>query len=753
MNLTAQKIHIKGLVQGVGFRPFIYRLARAHNLCGTVKNNNQGVNIHLEGKSEDIDNFIKTLPSSIPEASTISELSHFSAEIEGHNEFVIAKSRSTSDEVTEVSPDIGICKACLKDMNSQPHRINYPFTNCTNCGPRFTIIRDLPYDRHKTTMEPFEMCDACREEYTTILDRRFHAQPVACNNCGPHYSLHDGNEVTEDLEPILDRVSSLLENGQILAMKGLGGYHLACNPLLEKTVSELRTRKSREGKPFALMFKNIETVKEYLHVSEDEEKLITGWRRPIVLLKVKKHLAPSIGVGLDTVGAMLPYMPFHYLLFEKLALPAIVLTSGNISDKPIIIDNEDALSRLGKISEAVLTYNREIHNRTDDSVAMVVHGEPRILRRSRSYAPSPIQLKLNTEGIFAAGAELVNCFAIGKGSQVILSQHIGDLQNMETLEFYTESVERHERLFRFKPELAVMDMHPDYLSSRYVQKMDVPKISVQHHHAHIASCMAEHGIDERIIGISFDGTGYGRDGHVWGGEFLIADLADFDRFSHFEYIPQPGGDAVTRHPWRMMLAYLYHYFGKSVTEQYPQFFAGIDKKEIELILLSLDKQLNCPLTSSTGRLFDAVSALLGICKNSSYHAEAPMQLEAVADRFEEGSYPYTTGYQLSMKPTFESMIADLIAGVSIPIIAGRFHNTVVDVIVKTADLAREKHNLNKVALSGGSFQNRILLEKSINRLENHDFEVFTQLTIPSNDGGIALGQLAIAAKRRQLIIM
>lgn len=749
MEIVAKKIEIRGLVQGVGFRPFIYRIAHKFKIKGTVENNNKGVTIFAEGTEKTVENFIDLIPKALPEASGISELKVTATSVNGFDDFTIIKSKSVSDEITEVSPDIGVCKSCLQDMGIQKHRLGYSFTNCTNCGPRFTIIKDLPYDRHQTTMKVFEMCEICRQEYTNILDRRFHAQPVACNNCGPHYTLHENEETETDIQVILKRTCLLLEEGKIIAVKGLGGYHVACDPFNEQTVAKLRKGKSREGKPFALMFKNIESIKKYLRVNPDEEKLITSWRKPVVLLKIKTEFAKSLSIGLDTVGAMLPYMPFHYQLFEKINLPALVFTSGNISDEPIVIDDQIALKTLGGISEAVITYNREIHNRTDDSVAFVAGNKERIIRRSRSYAPSPISVGLNTEGIFAGGAELVNCFCIGKGNQAILSQHIGDLQNLETLEFYSESVERFKRLFRFKPELAVMDMHPDYLSTRFVQKMGIPTTTVQHHHAHIASCMAEHGLDKKIIGVSLDGTGYGTDGHVWGGEFMVCDLADFERITHFEYVPQPGGDAVTKHPWRMMLAYLYHYFGEEVTDLHPFLFEGIDRNEIETVLFMLKKKINSPLTSSSGRLFDAVSALLGICPESSYHAEAPMRLEAVADINEKSTYPFNSNGVICLKPVFEEIISDLENHIELSTISGKFHNTVVEIILKTVQQISSTAKLKKVALSGGTFQNRIILEKTEIALQQNGFTVYSQSAVPSNDGGIALGQLAIAAKRRE----
>ncbi len=750
MKTTARQIEIRGLVQGVGFRPFIYRLAHEFHLFGTVENNNRGVMVWVEGTHKSIEAFLKALPERAPLASGISSIEVHPVAPGHFNDFTIVKSKTLSEEITEVSPDIGVCPECLADMQKQPHRLGYSFTNCTNCGPRFTIIQDLPYDRHNTTMKEFEMCERCRNEYSTILDRRFHAQPVACNHCGPHYTLHTDNEEIAEINDILQKVSGLIEEGKILAIKGLGGYHLGCNPFVEDTVRELRLRKTREGKPFALMFRNLEAAKEFLYMTDEEELLLTGWRRPIVLLKSKGKLAPSVSIGLDTVGVMLPYMPFHYQLFDFLKLPAIVLTSGNISDEPVIIEDREARDKLGKVADAILTYNRKIHNRTDDSVVFHAGHHPRIIRRSRSYAPSPIPIHLDAEGIFSAGAELVNCFAMGKGKQVLLSQHIGDLQNLETLAFYKESVERHKRLFRFEAQLAVADLHPDYLSTRYVRELEIPMITVQHHHAHIASCMAEHGLDEKVIGVSFDGTGLGTDGHVWGGEFLIADLIDFERAAHFEYIPQPGGDAATKHPWRMMLSYLVHYYGRDVLERYPFLFRGIDRNETDFIINMLEQGLNAPLTSSAGRLFDAVSSLAGICRNTTYHAEAPMRLEAAARGKMAESYSFDAGEIISFRQTFDEMIHDLRHERSVDHIASKFHHTVVSVILKKVEDISASSGIRKVVLSGGSFQNRILLASTEERLSRLGFEVYSHIRVPSNDGGIALGQLAIAAKQRDI---
>lgn len=747
---VSKEINIKGLVQGVGFRPAIYRMAIMHCLTGTVENNNKGVSIIIEGDKKNVTRFINDIPLRTPIASSISSIEIEDKKISGYKDFQISKSTSESNEITEVSPDIGVCDECLEDIKKQHNRINYAFTNCTNCGPRFTIIKDLPYDRAKTTMDVFPMCESCNSEYKKILDRRFHAQPVACNNCGPHYSLYYKGEIIIDISTIISTSCKLIESGKILAIKGLGGYHLSCDAFNENSINNLRIAKNREGKPFAIMFKDVFSAKKYLHISNEEEKLLTSWRKPIVLLKLKIDISASISIGLNTIGVMLPYMPLHYLLFEKLVTSSIVLTSGNISDEPVIISNEDALSTLGKISDGVITYNRDIYNRTDDSVTTVINNIPRVIRRSRSYAPSPLDINLRTEGIFAGGAELVNCFCLGKGNQAILSQHIGDLKNLETFEFYEESVSRFSRLFRFKPQLAVMDLHPDYLSSRYVEQMQLPTTKVQHHHAHIASCMAEHKLDEKVIGVSFDGTGMGDDSNIWGSEFFICDLADYERITHFEYIMQPGGDAVIKHPWRMMSAYLNHYFGKEAENKYPFLFKGIDEYSLRTVQNMLTNKLNSPLTSSAGRLFDAISALLRVCHSSTYHAEAPMRLESVADPSIAESYTYSQYKILSFKSTFVELIADISNGTPLEMISGKFHNTIVNVIIDTVLLIRKKSGINKVVLSGGTFQNSILLEKVEMKLAANGFDYYTQSKIPSNDGGIALGQLAIAAKRREL---
>lgn len=747
----AVKIHITGLVQGVGFRPFIYRLAHRYGLTGWVENRNDGVFIKAQGDGGAIGLFVRAIASEAPTASDINNVLVENIEQEGFADFSIVKSNNTSDRVTDISPDIAVCDDCLEDLKLQWHRKDYPFINCTNCGPRFSIIQDLPYDRHLTTMEPFNMCETCRKEYEDVLDRRFHAQPVACSVCGPEYELVVGERLVNSFQEILTESCSLLEAGKIIAIKGIGGFQIACDAQNEEAVNRLRQRKEREGKPFAVMFRNVETLQQYVHLYPEEKNSVQSWRRPIVIAMEKKKLASGVSVGFRTIGAMLPYMPFHYLLFEKLKNPAIVLTSGNLSDEPIVIDNQEAIKKLTKIADAVLVYNREIINRTDDSVVFSVNEKERMIRRSRGYSPQPVNLQLNVDGIFAAGAELVNCFCIGKGNQAILSQHIGDLKNLETLEFYTESFERFKNLFRVRTEMVACDLHPDYLSTRFAKDLNIPVMEVQHHHAHIASCMAEHNLDEKVIGVSMDGTGYGDDGHIWGGEFFVCDLAGYERKIHFDYVPLPGGDSVTKEPWRTAISYLYKIYGRDFLQLEIPFIQSLDRSKADLIVQAIDKEINCPLSSSAGRLFDSVAAITNVCPVSKFHAEAPMRFENIASGTVETGYPFDFGEVISFEPTIREIVEELIEGVAISEISAKFHNTVINMIFAVVSQLRKETCLNKVALSGGTFQNKYILSRLELILAREKFEVFSPCKIPSNDGGIALGQLAIAAKRRELV--
>jgi len=750
INNECKVIQVEGLVQGVGFRPFIYRLAKQYQLKGFVENRSNCVFIKIQGNPKNIEQFISSIKSKAPVVSKIKSVVSRISEKENFKDFTIVKSKDFTDKVSEISPDIAVCKECLQDMKVQKNRINYPFINCTNCGPRFSIINDFPYDREKTTMKNFSMCEKCQKEYDDVSDRRFHAQPVACSVCGPHYELVLKNENFKEINLITDKVAEFITAGKIVAIKGIGGFFIACDAFNEQTVKHLRKLKNRESKPFAVMFSSLEKLKIYAEVNNLQEEVLQSWQRPILLIEQKKNYFSSVNAGLKTIGAMLPYMPFHHLLFEKLKTDAIVLTSGNFSDEPIIIDNKKAIEKLSKISDAVLIYNRDIYNRSDDSVVMIANDKIRISRRSRGYAPSPIHLNFSAEGILATGAEMKNCFCIGKGKQAIMSQHIGELTNFENYEFYCETIERFKQLFRISPSLITCDMHPDYLSTKYADNSGLEKIRIQHHHAHIASCMAENILDEKIIGVSFDGTGFGTDGNIWGGEFFICDLVDFERYAHFDYIPLPGGDKATKEPWRTGVSYLYKIFGADFLKLDFPFIDFIKEKNVELIIKAIDKKINCPLTSSAGRLFDTVAAIINFCTISTFEAEAPIRLESILDESCKEKYSFTKGKTISFDLTIKEIIKDIKSGVSNPVISSKFHNTIIFVILEVSNEIRKKYNLNKIVLSGGTFQNKYILENVEKLLIKNKYQVFTHSKIPTNDGGIALGQLAIAAKRRKL---
>jgi len=739
-------VEIKGLVQGVGFRPFIHRIAVSNNLKGWVENRNDGVAIKITCTLETLNQLISSIKQTSPPVANIESINFRQTDKENFIDFKIIKSKTVSNFITDISPDISVCSDCLKDMKIQKNRIDYPFINCTNCGPRFTIIKALPYDRDKTTMSDFKMCPDCRKEYSDIADRRFHAQPIACSICGPEYSLLYVGNVIKKTKDIIVKMVELIKDKKIVAIKGLGGFFFACDALSEEAVIRLREKKNREGKPFAVMFSNIDKLKEFTFVDLVEETSLLSWKKSIVILKQKKSLAPAVSVGFNTIGAMLPYMPLHYLLFENLDVPAIVLTSGNISDEPILTDNKTAVEKLLNIADAVLTYNRDIYNRTDDSVVTIVNKKERIFRRSRGYVPMPINLNFNVDGILATGAELVNCFCIGKNNQAIISQHIGDLKNIETYEFYCETIERFKKLFRFEPRLIVSDLHPNYLSTQYAVETKLRHIRVQHHHAHIASCMAENNLDEQVIGVSFDGTGYGDDNNIWGSEFFVCNLKEYRRINHFDYMPMPGGDKVTSEPWRMAVSYLYKIYGNNLLELNLPFLKNINPSSVKLICNAIPKEINCPMTSSAGRLFDAVAAIINLCPYSKFHAEAPMRLESIVEKKYEQAYPYSISKSISFKETIEQIVTDLQQHVSLPEISTKFHNSVISVIHEVVSEIRNNHKLNKVVLSGGTFQNKYLLEKLENLLIKDDFEVFSHKKVPTNDGGIALGQLVIAVK-------
>ncbi len=711
----------------------------------------------LNGTREGILEFRDDLLRSAPEASSIESVEIEKVKHIPFDSFEIRPSENVSDDVTEIGPDIAVCSDCLADMINQDHRRDYPLINCTRCGPRFSIITDLPYDRPNTTMAPFAMCPVCRSEYEDILDRRFHAQPVACHRCGPAYQLILDGRTIRDLNQLLSHIGDLVSRGGILAVKGTGGYHLMCDAFSEQGVAKIRDMKQRDGKPFAVMFRNAGEAEKYVHISAGEKEVLTSWRRPIVLLKKKGIFTRGIADGLSGLGVMLPYMPFHHLLFKHLETPALVLTSGNFSDEPILISDSKVHAEFSGHVDGVVSYNREIYNRIDDSVVTLVLEEPLVLRRARGYAPAPIRTAMDLEGILATGAELTGSFCMGKGKLAIMSQYLGDLKNLETLEFYRESYRRFCRLFRFTPALVISDRHPDYLSSRFAGQLaeehpGVPHIRVQHHHAHIASVLLDRGLEGHVLGFAFDGTGLGSDGHTWGAEVLQSSYTDFERLFHFEYIPLPGGDQAIREPWRMGISYLWQSYGEELFDLQVPLVKALDKEKAKKISLLIERQLNTPLASSAGRLFDAVAAITGLNYYSTYQAEAPMLLESAMDPSEKTTYAFEVlDGQISFVRMIRQIVDDLHRGLSPGKISSRFHNTLVEMIVQLSMQIRSERGLDRIVLGGGTFQNRFLAEQIQQRLSKEQFRVYLPRTIPVNDQGIAAGQMAVGASLRKLM--
>lgn len=750
-NRDAREVLITGLVQGVGFRPFIYNLAKKHGLAGWVENRTDCVLIKIEGDLLKINQFIDEIPTKAPKLASIETLVDKKIEIQNFTDFSILESENNASKITLICPDIAVCDDCLNDIKKQVQRVNYPFANCTNCGPRFSIIKSLPYDRKNTTMNEFIMCPECLKEYRDPRDRRFHAQPNACMLCGPEYTLIYKEKEIKGIDKIIDVLNSLFNKGKIVAIKGIGGFHLACDAEDEDSVKRLRRLKNRDGKPFAVLFPNINVLRNYAYVNAVEEELLLSNKRPIVLLNLKQGLAPAVSNGLNTIGSMLPYTPMHHLIFDQLGTKPLVLTSGNISDEPIVISNKEAKEKLSKVSDALLIYNRKIHNRTDDSVTSVINSKPRIVRLSRGYAPASISLKIDVDAIIATGGELKNSFCIGKGKHAFLSQHIGDLKNIETFEFFEESLSRFKSLFKIRPQLIVHDKHPDYLTTKIALKSGSKTLSVQHHHAHIASCMAEHGLDEEVIGVAFDGTGYGDDGNIWGGEFFVADLVQYKRYTHFDYTPLPGGDKAVLEPWRGAISYLYKAFGPDFYGLDLPFLHDLPEEKVEIVVAAIDKNINAPLTSSAGRLFDTVSALMNVCKFSSFEAEAPMRLEALIDCDVAESYNYVINNVIDVLEIIKGVVLDVGNKTPNNMISIKFHNTIVSIVKDVANMIRKSNNIKIIVFSGGIFQNRYIMERCETLLQEDGFEVYSHSKVPANDGGIALGQLAIAGKKRELL--
>ncbi|WP_148895782.1 carbamoyltransferase HypF [Geothermobacter ehrlichii] len=747
-----RSIEIEGIVQGVGFRPFVYQLAQKHRLSGWVLNDARGVKIEVEGDAAAVDAFVQALQTEHPPLAVITSLQTREQPAAGGSGFEIRQSVHGADARAQIAPDTHVCDDCLRELfDPADRRYRYPFINCTNCGPRYTIIEGIPYDRPKTTMADFPMCDACRAEYENPGSRRFHAQPNACPDCGPQLRLTDADRLDIAGDPLKEAVR-LLSQGAVVAIKGLGGYHLAVDATNDAAVAKLRRRKARDEKPFALMAFDLERVRRFARFDAIEERLLTGPEHPIVLLRQRPghSLSPLVAPDNRYFGVMLPYTPLHHLLLES--FDALVMTSANFSDEPILYRDDEAAERLRGVADAWLTHNRRIHVRADDSIARVMAGQALLIRRARGYVPRGILLPRPQTPVLAVGAELKNTLCLTRDDRAYLSQHIGDLKNAGVLDSLDE-IRRHlERVLEVQPRLVAHDLHPDYLSTRFAEEFaELPKLAVQHHHAHLASCLAEHGHPGPAIGVIFDGIGLGEDGTIWGGEFLVGDLASFRRAGHLRSVPMPGGDAATREPWRMAASYLQHAYG----DDWPRLplVERRSEDDIRLLRQMMAKGLNAPLTSSCGRLFDAVAALAGLREEVSYEGQAALGLEmAISGPKTDRLYGWDLAEQngtliIETAPLIRDLVDDVLAGVDAGRIACRFHLSLARIVVAVCRELRTREGLNVVVLSGGVFQNRFLTETISSWLQAESFEVLRHSLVPPNDGGLALGQAVVAGAR------
>ena len=777
--MRIEEIRVCGIVQGVGFRPTVYRLAKVFGLKGEVYNDGEGVLIRVSGSEEEITDFVNKLYQECPHLARINEVirSPYLGEFD-FNDFVI--SRSVNSVVkTEISPDAAICPQCQREIFDPFSRyFRYPFTNCTHCGPRLTIIRAIPYDRNNTSMANFSMCKECEKEYQDVENRRFHAQPVACFVCGPRAWLEraDGKPVISDMFSMLDdldAVCTLLQKGEIIAIKGLGGFNLACDATLQNAVQKLRNRKYRYHKPLALMARDINIISEYCYINDLEKQLLTSSAAPIVLLKIKDNskLASDLAPGQNTLGFMLPYTPLHHLILRRMKVP-IVLTSANISNEPQCINNEDAKDKLSKIADYFLLHNRDIVNRVDDSVVRVIDNKIQTLRRARGYAPAPIILPPGFEKIppiLAMGSELKNTFCLLREGEAILSQHLGDLENASAFNAYQETLNLYLNLFQHKPEIIAIDKHPEYLSSKLGKELatvnNIKLAEIQHHHAHIAACMAENQISldtKPILGIAFDGLGYGEDGTLWGGEFLLADYQSFQRLATFKPMPMIGGKQAIYQPWRNTYSELIKAFSwEEIQEKYRDLaiIKFLENKNPKLLNQIIEKGINSPLTSSVGRLFDAVAAAIGICpEQCSYEGQAAIEMEAIADTNILNNDKETLNYSFKLEksaniyyidtsPTWREILDDIKQHISSSEIAAKFHQSLAITTVKIVKQLKQENQFNQVILTGGVFQNQILLQQVKMRLEKLEINVLTHSIVPTNDGGLSLGQSVIAAAK------
>ncbi len=755
-----RRIVVRGTVQGVGFRPFVYRLACSLNLTGWVRNGPDGVAIEVEGRPDDVERFVPRLHAERPPLARLTHLEEIPIAPEGSTEFSIRGSEEGVRPTALIPADLTTCEQCAAEVaDSTNRRYRYPFTNCTDCGPRFTIVEGVPYDRARTTMRAFTMCPECRAEYEDPRSRRFHAEPNACPACGPRLWLARARErsaVKPDAscpDPIAE-AARLLHAGKVVAVKGLGGFHLACDARNEDAVRQLRRAKRREAKPFAIMARDLEEAERHCRISAAEREWLLAPERPILLLERRSdsEIAESVAPRQRSLGVMLPYTPLHRLLLEA-APPALVMTSGNLSEEPIAHDNDEAMRRLAGMADAFLLHDRAIQTPCDDSVARVFRGQLMPIRRSRGFVPRPVPLPRAQHPVLACGGEQKNTFCLARDAEAILSQHVGDLDNIETLDYYGRAIEHFRALFRATPDVVAYDLHPEYLSTRYALDAACQghrAIGVQHHHAHVASCMAENGLDGTVIGVAFDGTGYGTDGTLWGGEILVAGYASFRRVAHLRPVRLPGGAAAIRRPARMAYAYLLDAFPADEAEKLAhELLPGLPQSEREAVAWQVRSGSNAPWSSGAGRLFDAVSALLGVCDTADYEGQAAVELEMAAGDERSEAYPFEVSAEgdarvLDLRPAIREIVHARRAGEPVSLLAARFHATVAEGIVQLCRWVAEETGLRCVCLSGGTFQNVRLLEAVVTGLENSGLQVYWHRMVPANDGGLSLGQAVVA---------
>ncbi|MCX8197914.1 MAG: carbamoyltransferase HypF [Candidatus Micrarchaeota archaeon] len=751
------RLAVRGAVQGVGFRPFIFRLASELELKGWVINSPQGVFCEVEGGRRQLDIFLLRMQTEKPPRASIHSLEHSFLDPAGYKDFEIRKSSGSGAKTAFIMPDIATCGDCLREIfDASNRRYRYPFTNCTNCGPRFSIIEALPYDRQNTTMKGFEMCGQCREEYENPLDRRFHAQPNACPKCGPRLELWSGSgKIRSEGDDALRQAAAAVREGKVLALKGIGGFHLIADARSEDAVARLRARKRREQKPFALMFPSLEAAAEHCHISALEERLLLSPESPIVLLKRRKEsggIAGAVAPGNPCFGAMLPYSPLHHLLMAELGFP-VVATSGNISGETICTDEREALKRLGSIADLFLVHNRPIARHVDDSLVRMMAGRCLVLRRARGYAPLPITLKREMPAMLAVGAHLKNTIAVSAGSYAFISQHIGDLENEQAFCAFKKAQDDFRRLYAIQPSSIACDLHPDYLPTQFAEKSQLGITKVQHHFAHVVSCMAENELDGQVLGVSWDGTGLGPDRSIWGGEFLLATASSFQRIGHLRTFALPGGEKAVMEPRRSAIGLLHGIFGERLFENGSLApVRSFTAAECRILKAMLGKRINSPLTSSAGRLFDAVSSITGMRQQAAFEGQAAMELEFALDGIEtDAHYAFAIkqksngGSQSALLVDWEPMVRQIISeaahGAPVGDISAKFHNTLAEAIVEIARQAAEE----KVVLSGGCFQNKYLTERTIKLLAENGFRPYWHQRVPPNDGGIALGQLVAAS--------